>query len=136
VLHAAKDLAEVVGVGEAAGVGDLLERRARVEQHAGRPLDTNLGRESGGGEPGARAEEMAEMGAAHAVVGGQRIHVEGLGQTRDDARSKFFQQPLAFDGVVARLLCALFARHQEFEEGHLDLEAIPKILLDGSAHEP
>ena len=135
MLEAAEDLAEMVRVREATGIGDLFHRHAGVQQQPRGLVDPHLGRESRRGRSGACSEEMAEVGTAHPVLGGELIDAHTLGQARDDPRPRLVQQPLAFTGLVAQLVRPPFVGEHELEQRQLGLVSVTEVLLDRAPHE-
>src|SRR4029078_11840875 len=104
VLEAAEDLPEVVRSGEAPFARDLFQRRARRDQRAGGLADPDLRHEARRRQGGAGAEEMREVAAAPAALGGQRVAAERLAWVREHAATHLVQQALALAARIVQLL--------------------------------
>src|SRR5213075_190351 len=133
VLEAPEYLAEVVGVREPPLRGDLLERRARGDQHPRRLPDPDLRHEAGGRHAGARPEEMREVAAAHAALGGERADAQRFAEIREHAGAKLVEQAVAIPVGIAEPLRHPLVGERELEQRQLDLETIAEVLAERPA---
>ena len=74
MLKPTEHFAEVVRIRKPTAVRDLLEWSASLAQQSGGFVNTHFRCEMRGRKAGARAEEVAEMAAAHAVVSGNGVN--------------------------------------------------------------
>ena len=90
-------------------------RRLRGHQHPRRLLDPDLGHEARRRRSGSRAEEVAEVGAAHAVLGGKGVDAD-RSPAAARMRAQRFEQALALAFRMAELLGEPLVREEELEQ--------------------